>query len=89
MVKGIKDDSTLYINQDAAISAGRLEKGKDIVYKNHFKGNGAYLFVFDGSIIIDNEELKARDAAGIYDTDEFSFSASSDTNFIVFEVPMN
>ncbi len=89
VVSGVKDESTLYINQDAAISLGRLEKDKYCNYKNYFKGNGAYLFVLDGSINIDKEELKTRDAAGIYDTDEFAFNASSDTNFIVFEVPMN
>ena len=89
VASGTKIDSSLYIHQNAAISIGRLEKGKEIGYKNFFKENGSYLFVLDGSINLDNVELGKRDAAGIYDYDEFRFNASSDASFIIIEVPMN
>lgn len=88
IVSGKKEDSVLYIHQDAAISFGKIEKDKDIVYKNFFKNNGAYLFVLDGSINFDNVELAKRDAVGIYDYDELRFNASSDASFIIIEVPM-
>ena len=89
VASSVKSDSSLYIHQNAAISIGMLEKGKEIVYKNFFKGNGSYLFVLDGSINLDNVELGKRDAVGVYDYDEFRFNASSDASFIIIEVPMN
>ena len=89
VASGTKLNSELYIHQDAAISLGRFEKGKEIVYNNFYKGNGSYLFVLDGSINFDNVELGKRDAVGVYDYDELRFNASSDTSFIIIEVPMS
>jgi redox-sensitive bicupin YhaK (pirin superfamily) len=89
LASGSDSDASLYIHQNAAVSIGKLDKGKELVYKNLYKGNGAYLFVLDGSINFENVELGKRDAIGIYDTDEFTLSASSDANFIIVEVPMN
>jgi quercetin 2,3-dioxygenase len=88
LVTGNKSDTNLHIHQDAAVSIGRLDKGNELIYKNLYDGNGAYLFVLDGSINFENIELDKRDAIGIYDTDEFTFNASSDANFIIIEVPM-
>jgi redox-sensitive bicupin YhaK (pirin superfamily) len=89
LAAGSKSDSSLYIHQDAAVSIGKLDKDNKLVYKNLYKGNGAYLFVLDGSIKFENVELGRRDAVGIYETDEFTINASSDASFIIVEVPMN
>ncbi len=89
VASGAKLDSELYILQNAAISLGRFEKGREIVYKNIFKGNGSYLFVLDGSINFNDVELGKRDAVGVNDYDELRFNASSDASFIIIEVPMN
>jgi len=88
VVSGEVSDSKMFINQNAAISIGRLEKGKELNYKNLYPGNGTFLFVLEGSINLDNEYLNVRDAIGLYDTDDFNFSASSNTNFIIIEVPL-
>ena len=37
----------------------------------------------------ENDELGRRDAAGIFETDEFKLVALSDANFLIVEVPMN
>jgi quercetin 2,3-dioxygenase len=89
VVSGEKSETKMFIHQNAAISIGNLENGKNINYKCLYKETGIYLFVLDGSINLDDELLKERDAIGIYDTDNISFNASSDTNFIIIEVPMN
>ena len=89
VVSGKKNEDVLYIHQDASISMGKAKAGDDLKYKMQFPDNGIYLFVLDGSIKFDNDELNARDAVGIYDTDEVVFNATSDTNFIIIDVPMN
>jgi redox-sensitive bicupin YhaK (pirin superfamily) len=88
VVSGDKLDSKMFINQNAAISIGSLEKGKVLRYNNIYNENGIYLFVLEGSINLDNEYINERDAVGIYDTDGFNFNASSNTKFIIIEVPM-
>jgi hypothetical protein len=89
LVTGNNSDSSLYIHQNAAVSFGKLDKGNKLIYKNLYKGNGAYLFVLEGSINFENDELGRRDAAGIFETDEFKLVALSDANFLIVEVPMN
>jgi hypothetical protein len=89
VVSGEISDSKMFIHQNAAISIGSMEKGKELSYKNLYRENGIYLFVLEGSINLDNELLNERDAIGLYDTDGINFSASSNTNFIIIEVPLN
>ncbi len=89
VASGNGTESSLYIHQDAAISIGKFEKGKEVIYKNIFKGNGSYLFVLDGSINFDDVKLEKRDAVGLFDYDELKFNTSSDASFLIIEVPMN
>jgi redox-sensitive bicupin YhaK (pirin superfamily) len=89
LVTGSNSDSTLYIHQNAAVSIGCLDAVNKQSYKILYNGNGAYLFVLDGNIKFKNVELGKRDAVGIYETDEFTFTASSDASFIIVEVPMS
>jgi redox-sensitive bicupin YhaK (pirin superfamily) len=88
VVTGNKSDSTLYIHQNAAVSYGKLDKGNKLTYKNLYENNGVYLFVLDGSINFDDTELGKRDAAGIYETEEFTLNAVSDASFIIIEIPL-
>ena len=89
VVSGKNSDGMLYIHQDAAISIGKLDKAQKEKYKMKFAGNGAYLFVLNGSIEVDGDVLNKKDAAGIYETDEFEFSVLEDSEFLIIEVPMN
>jgi hypothetical protein len=89
LVTGNKSESTLYIHQNAAVSFGKLDKENKLIYKNLYKGNGAYLFVVEGSINFENNELGKRDAVGIFETDEFTIIASSNASFLIVEVPMS
>lgn len=89
VVSGTKSNGTLYIHQNAAISLGKLDKGKKLVYNFSYKGNGVYLFVIKGNVSIDGAELNERDSAGISEVDNFEISALTDSEFVFIEVPMN
>jgi len=82
-------DNGLWINQDARFALTKLEAGKEITYKNAFKGNGVYLVVINGSVKVNDIELSKRDALGIYDTDSFTVSTSEAAELLAVEVPMN
>jgi hypothetical protein len=89
IVSGEKSDDALYINQDASISFGRFNEKKNLTFKIDKKGYGAYLFILEGSIILNGDTLKKRDAAGISETDGFIITTDSQSEFIIINVPMN
>lgn len=89
IVSGKESKETLYIHQNAAITYGKLDKGKANKYEFVFKGNGAYFFVINGNIEIDGDIINHRDAAGISDVDDFEVTAMSDSEFVIIEVPLN
>jgi redox-sensitive bicupin YhaK (pirin superfamily) len=88
IVSGTGDGSGLFINQAAFVYRGKLSGGKDFTYKFNKKGSGAYLFILEGSLILDDVTLNKRDAAGIFDSDQFLVKAINDTEFIIIEIPM-
>lgn len=91
VVSGVKDDGTLFINQDASIYRGKLGKGSEYTFSFEKKGYGAYLFILEGSIILDDLTLNKRDAVGISESDQFSIRSGKekDSEFILIEIPMN
>lgn len=82
-------DKALWINQDAVFSLTKLETGNSLTYENAFKGNGVYLVVINGSVIVNDTVLEKRDAAGITGTDSFTITANADAELLAVEVPMN
>jgi len=84
-----KNTGALWVNQDAYLSLGTIDAGKNVTYNFHRKENGAYLFLISGSAEIAGEKLEIRDAIGIEDADSFSIYASESSDILVIEVPMH
>lgn len=76
------------IKQDAWFSMGTFDAGKEIDYKIHQPGNGAYIFVIDGEIGVAGQHLSTRDGIGIWDTDEFQINITAQAQILIMEVPM-
>jgi redox-sensitive bicupin YhaK (pirin superfamily) len=89
VVSGIESDQALSINQDASIYMGKLGMGKELNFQFTKKDYGAYLFVLEGSIILDDITLNYRDAAGISESERFLIKSEKDSKFILIEIPMN
>ncbi len=83
-----EDNGALWINQDAYFSLANLNKGVNVTYNIHNKGNGIYIFLLNGSIKTANETLNKRDAIGIEDTDNVEITADENTELLLLEVPM-
>lgn len=84
-----EEDAALWINQDARFAMTKLSAGKTISYNNAFTGNGVYLVVINGSVLVNEIKLDQRDALGISGADSFSITASEDAELLAIEVPMN
>lgn len=82
------NENAVWINQDAWFSLSKMEANKTISYNIHKEGNGVYVFVLNGNIQIDKQELYDRDALGIWDTDIIQINANKDTEILFIEVPM-
>jgi redox-sensitive bicupin YhaK (pirin superfamily) len=83
-----KNDQGVWINQDAWFNLGKFTKGSSDQYKIKKRGNGVYLFVLEGKVQLNGEELSMRDGMGIWDTESIDLSAISDARVLLMEVPM-
>jgi redox-sensitive bicupin YhaK (pirin superfamily) len=82
------DDAGVWIYQDAWFNLGNLEKGSKVDYTIRKKMNGAYIFVISGKVEVNGQILDTRDGYGIWDTDGFSITASTDAEVLIMDVPM-
>ena len=68
---------------------GTFDAGMAQSYTLKDARNGLYLFMIEGSIEIEGETLGARDAIGLSDLNEVSFTSTSEnTRVLLMEVPM-
>lgn len=89
LVSGRDDDlknGALFINQDAAISGGVIEKGTDIAQNIKHQ---AYILVSKGEVSIEGQILKKGDGAEITDVKSFEIKALSEAEILVIDVPQN
>jgi quercetin 2,3-dioxygenase len=84
-----KNDGVMWINQDAYFSLGKFDTSTKEEYKIKREGNGAYVFIIEGSATIDGQKLGKRDALGIWDTDKFSINVDGLSEILIIDVPMN
>ena len=78
----------VWIHQDAWFHMGNLDKGISQTYHRKKEGNGLYVFVIKGEVLVDGQALNQRDGMGITDFDNLLFEATSDAELLLMEVPM-
>jgi quercetin 2,3-dioxygenase len=83
-----EEDGSVWINQDAWFSLADLDLGKSLRYSPRKDGNGMYIFVLDGEISVDGQQLNRRDGYGIWDTTALEITASSNAKVLLMDVPM-
>lgn len=90
LVSPNKQDHALSINQSAWVTHGSFTKDETAVYTLHApKENGAYLFILNGQVHIDDDRLNARDGAGIEGAEDIPMIFDDHTTYIILEVPMH
>lgn len=82
------NSASVWINQDAWFTLGNFEKGIRSEYKIKKANNGVYVFVIEGEVTINEQLLGRRDALGIWETDAINIEASSNTQILLIDVPM-
>lgn len=79
----------VWIHQDAWFHLGQFDKGISAPYTLKKQGNGVYVFVLSGNVVINGQSLNTRDGFGIWNTDSIEMKAESDAEVLLMEVPMN
>lgn len=82
------EDAGVWIHQDAWFHLGKFDKGVTATYNFKKEGNGVYAFILSGTLTIDDQELETRDGFGIWDVNSFEIKATTDTEFLLMEIPM-
>jgi quercetin 2,3-dioxygenase len=82
------DDEGVWIHQDAWFHMSILDKGIKTIYSLKEKGNGLYVFILEGKISINGQELETRDGYGIWDFDTIELKSLTNCEILLMEIPM-
>lgn len=84
-----KNDEGVWIHQNAWFYLGEFDSTTNLSYTLNAKENGVYVFVLQGKVIIDNQELNKRDGFGLWNMNEIKINAEKGAKLLLMEVPMN
>ena len=84
-----QNDEGVWIHQDAWFHMGEFENETTSTYQVKKEGNGIYIFVLEGNVEVQGENLNKRDGFGVWDTSSIAFKADKGAKFLAMEVPMN
>ena len=82
------EDAGMWVHQDTWFHLGEFDVEKSLDYTIKKPGNGVYVFVIEGSLNVEGESLKKRDAIGIWDTETIRFTVQPQSKVLLVEVPM-
>ncbi|MBL8995457.1 MAG: pirin family protein [Spirochaetia bacterium] len=88
VVSPVENAASLWINQSSWFSLANPEKGTSLEVETHVTGNGLYLFVIEGEVVLEDETLSRRDAVGLTKTGKLTLKAGQDSELLLIEVPM-
>lgn len=83
------EGNALPISQQAYIYQGELDSGKTVSVSVKNDNNGLYIFLVAGEIEVAGENLKERDAIGVWEIENISIKAHENSKIILIEVPMD
>ena len=84
-----QSENSLYINQQAYLHLGAFDTGRKIEYDLKNEQHGVYVFLIEGEASVEGTSLKARDAIGIWNTENISMEFKKPSKVLLIEVPMN
>lgn len=87
--KDDKENTGMWMHQDAWFSMGTYDKGVEFEYKPKKAGNGVFAMVVEGEFTVAGQKLNHRDALGVSDTDVVKLTADTDNaRILLIDVPM-
>lgn len=82
-------DQGVWIHQNAWFSIGKFDAGYNTQYTLQAPDNGVYIFVLEGKVKVNDQELNTRDGYGLWDLSTVHIIANSDARILLMDVPMS
>ena len=82
------EDEGVWIHQNAWFHLADFDQDKKMEYKMNLKENGLYVFVLKGDLKVNGQQLNERDGFGIWGIDKVELESTTNTEFLLMEVPM-
>jgi redox-sensitive bicupin YhaK (pirin superfamily) len=82
------ENESLPIHQDAYITHAVLEADDQVSYAIQKSGNGAYLFIIEGTLEIGGQSFGPRDAVGVSETEAIALGSTTGARILIIEVPV-
>lgn len=89
IISGEEGLAHCWINQNAKLSLGYFEKGKQVNYQFRPENMCVFIFNISGSITVNGQNLPERDAVGIWETDSISIDCNEESEFLIIETVIN
>ena len=86
-VIGPEGGDVVKVSQDASVHVASLDPGVEVVHELG-EGRGAYAYLIDGNATFDEQSVATGDAAKVTDQSALAIRASSPSELIVVDVPM-
>jgi redox-sensitive bicupin YhaK (pirin superfamily) len=80
--------NSLWVHQQTYFNLGIFEENQTVNFKLTISGNGVYLFLIDGEIELNQNQLTSRDALEITNCTEFNIAIIQKSKILLVEVPM-
>lgn len=80
-------DEGVWIHQDAWMHIGSFDENHTLDYSLKKKDDGLFIFVIEGSILVDGHILNARDAIGLFELTHFQATVKRNARILLIEVP--
>ncbi len=84
-----QDDAGVWVHQNAWFHLGDLEAGQSLDYTFKDPTNGLYIFVIEGDVNVEGQNLAKRDGFGVWETEKVQFEAKGNARVLLMEVPMS
>jgi redox-sensitive bicupin YhaK (pirin superfamily) len=78
-----------WINQNARLSLGYFEKGRQIQYGFNPENKCIFIFQIAGDTLVNGIELQKRNAIGVWETDQIFIDCKENAEFLIIETPVN
>jgi redox-sensitive bicupin YhaK (pirin superfamily) len=82
-------EGSIWIYQDCFFSMCIFDANQPIPYETKIAGNGLYLFVIEGEVMLHDHKLGKRDAAEISAADSIEITTTAAATLLLIEVPMH
>jgi len=87
IVSFTKDQTSVYLHQDATMHAGRLDAGFETAFTAD-ADKGVYVFLIHGHVRVEDTVLSTGDAVAITEMDHIPVTALKNSDVLIIQVPL-